>query len=159
MEPWVVWVAHAAGCLVSVVGGGALTAWTLGRLRSAQSGAAELGGGLPRGAGQVIGWAERFLAYVTVLAGAWAILSVLVALKTLVRYPEVKVEADAARTVVRYPEGRVDPDAASTPTRREVRFAEYYLVGTLVSLAVGVGLPLILTAVVGTPMALSASAG
>jgi len=139
IEPWIVWLVHVAGCVVSVVGGGLLAGATLESLRSKQGVVAPEPvprRGLPHGAGRVIGLAERFLAYVTVLANAWVILSVLVALKTLVRYPEVKLDADAER---------------ARPSR-ELRFAEYYLVGTLVSLAVGIGVPLILKGIVGSPM-------
>ncbi len=54
-----------------------------------------------------------------------ALLAVLLGMKTLIRYPEVRVAAER--------------DPGST----ELRMAEYYLVGTLVSIAVGVTMPLL----------------
>lgn len=63
---------------------------------------------LPR-AGQFIGWAERFLILTFVLNDAYEPIGYLVAAKTAARFPTIK---------------------------DEVKVAEYYLIGTLMSLAV-----------------------
>lgn len=71
---------------------------------------------LPR-AGRVIGWAERFLV-ITLIAGSYGEpVGWLLAAKTAMRYPEIKEEATG-------------------------RLSEYFFVGTLLSLSIGVGVGL-----------------
>lgn len=114
---------HGAGLWISLQLGGWLAGEVLSELRLANPGDRARPGAW--GAGRTIGRAERFLVYLAILAEQPALLAVLVGLKTLVRYPEVQ---EAARH-------GADEGAG--------RFAEYYLVGTLVSLSVGVACPLV----------------
>lgn len=81
-----------------------------------------------RGAGEIIGYAERFVLYMAVVAQQPALIAVLFGLKTWVRYPEVQRSATPRE------------DGLGTG-----RFAEYYLVGTLVSMAFGLAVPLLAT--------------
>lgn len=113
---------HGAALWASVHWGGWLAAEVLSGLRLANPGDGSPPGAW--GAGRTIGRAERFLVYLAILAEQPALLAALVGLKTLVRYPEVQ---EAAR--------HENAEGAG-------RFAEYYLVGTLVSLSVGVACPL-----------------
>lgn len=121
---------HGAALWASLSLGGWLAGEVLSGLRLANPGDGERPGAW--GAGRTIGRAERFLVYLAILAEQPALLAVLVGLKTLVRYPEVQ---EAAR------HGDKGEGAG--------RFAEYYLVGTLVSLSVGVACPLVARALLG----------
>lgn len=144
-------VAHAFGILLSLWGGQALIGRLLVLLRiynaDAQPGVAG-----PRYVGRTIGLAERFIVYVAVLAGQPAWLAVVFTLKTIVRYPELQASASpnssgtdghsvgtqcATPSPIGSPASPVEE--SSVPAGA---FAEYYLVGTLLSLAVGVAVPL-----------------
>ncbi|MGM0575216.1 MAG: hypothetical protein ACQEXJ_05755 [Myxococcota bacterium] len=124
-EHLVVIAIHAAALGFSLGAGGAFTGWLLNRLRLVN---ADLGGPGALGAGRVIGVSERFLVYMAVAFQVPTLLAVLVGVKTIVRYPEVRVAAERRR---------------DGPPGSEPRFAEYYLVGTLVSIAIGVASPLL----------------
>lgn len=115
---------HAVGLGVSVGVGGALTGAILYRLRLINDSPEKSG---PISAGKLIGAAERFLIYLTIVFGQPQLLAALLGIKTLVRYPEVKASRDA--------------DGGETGPQRH--FAEYYLVGNLVSVCFGVTIPLL----------------
>ncbi|PKN58203.1 MAG: hypothetical protein CVU56_07145 [Deltaproteobacteria bacterium HGW-Deltaproteobacteria-14] len=115
---------HTVGLGVSLLVGGVITGWALNRLRLINATTEKSG---PHSAGKIIGGAERFLIYLMIVFGHPQLLAALVAIKTLVRYPEVRAARDAAG----------DDDS---PQRH---FAEYYLVGTLVSVCFGVAVPLV----------------
>jgi|GEM_PF-1430532 len=115
---------HAVGLGVSIGVGGMLTGFVLHRLRLINDATEKSG---PVSAGKMIGAAERFLIYLIVVFAQPQLLAALLAIKTLVRYPEVKASRDA--------------DGKETGPQRH--FAEYYLVGTLVSVCFGVAIPLI----------------
>ncbi|TNF24202.1 MAG: hypothetical protein EP329_25410 [Deltaproteobacteria bacterium] len=115
---------HTVGLGVSIGVGGALTGFVLHRLRLINDSPEKSG---PVSAGKMIGAAERFLIYLIVVFGQPQLLAALLGIKTLVRYPEVKASRDA--------------DGADTGPQRH--FAEYYLVGTLVSVCFGVTIPLV----------------
>jgi len=123
-------VVHGVALVGSLLIGRALTGWVLRRLRLVNDDLDQRG---TKGAGATIGMAERFLTYLTVAGGQTGLLAALVALKTVVRYPEVRLAAERKKTARQAGEGVVDDGG---------RFAEYYLVGTLVSLCVGVSFPL-----------------
>ncbi len=72
-------------------------------------------------AGRVIGWIERALLYGLVLVGAPGAAALVIAGKSVARFPSF----------------------------REERFAEYYLIGSLMSLAIALGLGLAVRAIVG----------
>lgn len=113
---------HLVGLTVALVAGSWLIAWVLGRLRLVNAATESAG---PRHAGRIIGLAERFLIYLMVVLGQPQLLAALIAVKTFVRYPEVKAARETS------PEDNV-----------QRHFAEYYLVGTLTSVAFGVAVPL-----------------
>lgn len=107
----------AAAFAFNATGGSVIVEGVLGLLPGKASGGEGPGGsGGPEpagheGAGRLIGILERTLALALILYGAWAAVALLVAAKSIARFEELKVR----------------------------EFAEYYLVGTLASLLVAVG--------------------
>jgi hypothetical protein len=79
------------------------------------------------GAGRVIGGLERFLVYLAIIVHAPLLIAVVIGAKTIVRFPELAQRGEIA----------------SPGSDRPSNFAEYYLVGTLLSLSVGVLGPLL----------------
>jgi len=120
---WIV-VVHGAGMLLTVFLGGWLVGFTLKRLRL---GADELTESGLYGAGRVIGQLERFLIYLAVIANATTLIVVVIGAKTVVRFPELTRRNDSSQP----------------GEDRPASFVEYYLVGTLASLAIGVTVPLL----------------
>jgi hypothetical protein len=102
-----------SGFLVAVVLGSVMVEQTIKLVRGlpASSEEAELPLGAPAG-GQAIGMLERTLVYAAVLVG----------------HPEAAALVVAVKSVARYPE-----------FARDRKFAEYFLVGTLLSLLVALG--------------------
>ena len=72
-------------------------------------------------AGRIIGWIERGLLYTLVLVGAPGAAALVIAGKSVARFPSF----------------------------REERFAEYYLIGSLMSLAIALGAALAVRAIIG----------
>jgi hypothetical protein len=72
-------------------------------------------------AGRIIGWIERALLYSLVLVGAPGAAALVIAGKSVARFPSFKEE----------------------------RFAEYYLIGSLMSLAIALGAALAVRAIIG----------
>jgi hypothetical protein len=140
-------VVHALALTGSLLLGAAFTGWLLRRLRLVN---ADLSGTGTYGAGRVIGYAERLLIYLAVAGGKPELLAVLVAIKTWVRYPEVRRAAERAQgekaAAACSKAATADPTDDPPP---ETRFAEYYLVGTLVSVCTGVIFPLAARAILG----------
>lgn len=98
-------------------------------------------GGAP-GAGTRIGQAERVLVYLALVGGQPGLVAVVLGLKTLVRYPEVRVAAERDASA---PDG----EPGAEPVVRGQRFAEYYLVGTLLSVLCAVAVALIVETLLG----------
>lgn len=121
---WTHLATHTVGLGISLLVGGVITGWALNRLRLINATTEKSG---PHSAGKIIGGAERFLIYLIIVFGQPQLLAALVAIKTLVRYPEVR----AAR------------EASGDENGPQRHFAEYYLVGTLVSVCFGVAVPLV----------------
>jgi len=115
---------HGVGMLLAVFLGGALVGFLLRRLRL---GADELTESGLYGAGRVIGQLERFLIYLAVVANATTLIVVVIGAKTVVRFPELTRRDDSTKP----------------GEDRPASFVEYYLVGTLASLAIGVTVPLL----------------
>jgi hypothetical protein len=111
-------VVVVAGASLAVFGGGAVIGSLLGPFRTGAD--ARAGDDLEH-AGLYIGWLERALLYGFVVAGAPGAAAVVVAAKSIARFPSF----------------------------REERFAEYFLIGTLASVSVAVGLGIAVRAVLG----------
>ena len=80
-------------------------------------------------AGRVIGWLERSLLYGLILAGAPGAAAVVIAAKSIARFPAFSEE----------------------------KFAEYYLIGTLLSFLIAAGIGVAVRAALGLHPLLSAS--
>ena len=136
-------VVHGIGICLSLRLGCMLTDRVLKRLRLYNGGTSEESTG-PDRAGRTIGYAERFIVYLAVVTGQSVWLVVVFSLKTVVRYPEIQLSRKRSRQDDRSEAGRESkggPEVArETP---DGAFAEYYLAGTLLSLAVGLAVPLL----------------
>lgn len=108
----------AAAFAFNGAGGSVIVEGALRRLDEAGAGADDAGG--VAGAGRLIGILERTLVLALILYQQWAAVAILVTAKSIARFEELKVR----------------------------RFAEYYLVGTLASLLVALGVAFLLTGVV-----------
>jgi len=113
-------VVVAAGGLATVFLGGALIGMLLHpfAMRVGQEGSDVRG---MEHAGRVIGWIERALLYSLVLVGAPGAAALVIAGKSVARFPSF----------------------------REERFAEYYLIGSLLSLVIALGAALAVRAIIG----------
>ncbi|HEX8052201.1 MAG TPA: hypothetical protein VF517_04355 [Thermoleophilaceae bacterium] len=112
----------AAGALLTVFVGGAAIAWLLTPFAAlVHETAADAGVVTPTRAGLYIGWLERTLIYGFVVAGAPGAVAVVVAVKSIARFPSFTEE----------------------------KFAEYFLIGTLASVVVAVGLGVAVRAILG----------
>ena len=131
MIPFGAVVAHLAWLIVSLVAGGLITRLTLDQLGAAP-GTVRPGA---KDAGRYIGYAERALIHLAILGDLPWIVPVVVGLKTLVRFPEIQSESQ-----------RAEEDTEETP--RPGSFVEYYLVGTLVSVAWAVAVGLLARALI-----------
>lgn len=109
--------------LVAVFLGGAIVGAILGRVSPPVHEADEhpRDGGIP-GAGRYIGWLERGLIYTCVVTGLPGAAAIVIAVKTAARFPRFE---------------------------RDDRFVEYYLIGTLTSLAIALGAALVTIELVG----------
>ena len=109
-------IAVAIG-LLAVFLGGVIVGRILGRVSPPVHDADEhpRDGGIP-GAGRYIGWLERGLIFTAVVTGLPGAAAIVIAVKTAARFP------------------RFEKDNA---------FVEYYLIGTLTSLAIALGLALL----------------
>lgn len=108
----------AAAFAFNGTGGSVIVEGVLGHLPSLEAGGNEAGG--TPGAGRRIGILERTLVLALVLYQQWAAMALLVTAKSIARFEELKVR----------------------------RFAEYYLIGTLTSLLVSLGVAFLLTGIV-----------
>lgn len=108
----------AAAFAFNGTGGSVIVEGVLSRLNEVGEGDDEAGG--VAGAGRLIGILERTLVLALVLYQQWAAVAILVTAKSIARFEELKKR----------------------------RFAEYYLVGTLTSLLVALGVAFLLTGVV-----------
>lgn len=110
----------AAGGLLAVFVGGELIARLLApyeaRVRAARAPGDEL-----TNAGRYIGWLERALLYAFVVAGASGAVALVVAAKSIARYPSFDKE----------------------------KFGDYFLIGTLSSVAVAAGVAIAVRAILG----------
>lgn len=115
-------IAVAIG-LVEVFVGGLMVGAILGRVAQPLHEADEhpKAGGLP-GAGKYIGWLERGLIFTAIVTGLPGAAAIVIAVKTAARFPRFE---------------------------RDDGFVEYYLIGTLTSLAVALGAALITIELVG----------
>ena len=112
---WVAWYARwlgvAAGYVFVAVGGSRIVKGVLDRFHEAVPN--ERSDGRQYAMGRVIGYLERFIALTLVLFDQWAALGLIIAAKSIARFPEF-----------------------SDPEHKD--FAEYYLLGTLASILVAV---------------------
>jgi hypothetical protein len=120
-------VVVVAGALAAIFPGGALIRYVLAPFASLVTtaeidAAAELAH-----AGQYIGWLERALLYGFVVAGAPGAIALVIAAKSIARFPSFKEE----------------------------KFAEYFLIGTLSSVVVAVGAAVAVRAILGLSPALA----
>jgi hypothetical protein len=137
-------MAYLAWLVTTVTLGGSVAKYVLDRLEPAAPVALRPG---TRHAGRWIGYAERTLVYLAIVGELPWIVPVVVGLKTLVRFPEIQ---SASRAAPEEPGQRHDHDAPSAGTGRPSgSFVEYYLVGTLVSLASAVIVGLVARQLVG----------
>lgn len=125
----------AGGLLIAVVGGSGVVELTLGRIKglprsseeaeaTTRNGESSKGrGGAPAG-GMVIGVLERTFTYTGVLLGHPEVIALIVAVKSVARFPEF-----------------------TSLTGR--RFAEYFLIGTLLSLLIALGAAYLVRAAIG----------
>ena len=115
-------IAVAIG-LAAVFPGGFIVGAILGRLSNPLHEADERprSGGIP-GAGRYIGWLERGLIFTTIVTGLPGAAAIVIAVKTAARFPRFE---------------------------REDGFVEYYLIGTLSSLAIALGAALVTLELVG----------
>lgn len=123
MTPIATWfICHAVGLFISLGVGWWATSRAVSGLRQQHGADSDNSTGTAGtfGAGTMIGLTERFLMYGSIVAGHPGFIAVVLALKSVVRYPEVKHSADR---------GADAPPGAFQ--------AEYYLVGTLVSTCFG----------------------
>jgi len=118
-----------SGFVFAVLAGSVLVEQVLQRIKGlpgsseeagAEPGPSELGAGAPAG-GRVIGMLERAFAYGGVLVGHPETVALVVAVKSVARYPEFK-------------------------GRNGRRFAEYFLIGTLLSLLFALGVAYLIRA-------------
>ncbi len=106
--------------LIAVFAGGEIVGATLRRVDPVESKGA--GRSSIRNAGRYIGWLERGLVYTVIVAGMPGGVAVVMAVKTAARFPQFE---------------------------KEERFVEYYLIGTLASLAIALAAALGARAVLG----------
>ena len=106
--------------LVAVFAGGALVGATLRRIDPVESKGASRSS--IRNAGRYIGWLERGVVYAVIVAGMPGGVAVVMAVKTAARFPQFE---------------------------NEERFVEYYLIGTLASLAIALAGALAARAILG----------
>lgn len=116
IQPGDLAIAVAIG-LVAVFLGGIVVGAILGRVSPPTHDADEhpTGSGIP-GAGRYIGWLERGLIFTCVVTGLPGAAAIVIAVKTAARFPRFE---------------------------RDDGFVEYYLIGTLTSLAIALGCALI----------------
>jgi hypothetical protein len=123
---WVAWYARwlgvAAGYVFVTVGGSRIVRGVLERFPEAVPN--ENTDGREYAMGHVIGYLERLIALTLVLFGQWAALGLIVAAKSIARFPEFN-----------------DP--------KHKDFAEYYLLGTLASILVAVAAGVLLRLLLG----------
>lgn len=124
VEVWTLVALMAGGFAFNANGGSAIVEATLASLGPGlgEEDRGEPGDGGVPGSGRVIGIVERTLALILILLGQWAMIGLLLTAKSIARFEALK--------------------------RR--RFAEYYLIGTLVSLLVAVLTGLALGWLLGT---------
>ncbi|MBD3349186.1 MAG: DUF3307 domain-containing protein [Candidatus Eisenbacteria bacterium] len=113
--PWLPWIGRAAlvvaGFVFNLRGGSTIVQRTLERFPTA---CPDGDPGDQYRMGRVIGYLERALVYALILNGQWGALGLVIAAKSVARFPELKTKA----------------------------FADYYLIGTLASMVVAVGVGL-----------------
>lgn len=131
-------IAHLAWLVTALVAGGLLARLVLDRLDPRAPVVLRPG---TRHAGRWIGYAERTLIYLAIVAELPWIVPVVIGLKTLVRFPEIQSASRATP-----PE---EPAEGAPPTSTPGSFVEYYLVGTLASLASAVVVGLLARQLVG----------
>ncbi|MFW5968915.1 MAG: hypothetical protein ACOCV2_15430 [Persicimonas sp.] len=118
------------GAAICVVLGG----WVVGRLIGRCLEDEPTDNGI-RGAGRAIGWAERSLIFVFILADAPTAIGLLVAAKSIMRIGEITEQHDSDDDKENE-DDEEDSDADEPPRPRIV--AEYVIFGTLASFAWGV---------------------
>lgn len=116
-------IAIAGGAVVAVFVGGVLIEQVLGRLPVGAGGPPVDDASL-KGAGRYIGWLERALLFALIVAGAPGAGALVVALKSVARFPSFS----------------------------EARFAEYFLIGTLASVLVATLSAFAVRALLGLPV-------
>lgn len=113
-------IATAVG-LISVFVGGVVVGAMLDRISTANSFSSQESGTIP-GAGRYIGWLERALIFTCLVSGLPGAAAIVIAVKTAARFPRFE---------------------------KDDGFVEYYLIGTLTSLAIALGCSLITIELVG----------
>lgn len=113
----------ASGALLAIFVGGPLVAWVLSPFADALKSDFSLGTSSLRQAGTLIGWFERALFFAFLVAGQ----------------PQAAAVALAAKSFARFP----------SLSKHEEGFAEYFLIGTLASLAIAVALAAAVRAALG----------
>lgn len=108
--------------LASIFVGGMIVGAVLRRLHLDT--ASSIGQSIPN-AGRYIGWLERGLIFTVIVAGMPAAAALIIGVKTAARFPQFE---------------------------REERFVEYYLIGTLLSLAIALGAALATRALLDLPL-------